>query len=77
MQEEELRRGQWLEEEDERLSMMVAVFGERRWDALAKTSGMIQFFTLYVFFLHVFILTMKHPLTKHQITLFKYATIQG
>lgn len=50
MQEEELRRGQWLEEEDERLSMMVAVFGERRWDALAKTSGMIQFFTLYVFF---------------------------
>ncbi|WMV52391.1 hypothetical protein MTR67_045776 [Solanum verrucosum] len=40
MQEEELRRGQWLEEEDERLSMMVGVFGERRWDALAKTSGL-------------------------------------
>lgn len=47
MQEEELRRGQWLEEEDERLSMIVAVYGERRWDALAKASGMIQLCTMF------------------------------
>ncbi|XP_059298198.1 transcription factor MYB27-like [Lycium ferocissimum] len=40
MQEEELRRGQWLEEEDERLAMIVAILGERRWDALAKASGL-------------------------------------
>ncbi|KAM3288197.1 transcription factor MYB27-like isoform X1 [Capsicum chacoense] len=40
MQEEELRRGQWLEEEDERLAMIVAISGERRWDALAKDSGL-------------------------------------
>lgn len=47
MLEEELRRGQWLEEEDERLSMIVAVFGEHRWDALAKASGMIQLCTMF------------------------------
>ncbi|MCD7448355.1 hypothetical protein HAX54_041090 [Datura stramonium] len=40
MQEEELRRGQWLEEEDEKLAMIVAILGERRWDALAKASGL-------------------------------------
>ncbi|KAL2250672.1 transcription factor MYB27 [Sesamum indicum] len=40
MQEVELRKGPWLEEEDEQLASAVAVLGERRWDALAKASGL-------------------------------------
>ncbi|CAN4118890.1 unnamed protein product [Withania somnifera] len=40
MQEEELRRGQWRKEEDEKLCMIVAILGERHWDALAKASGL-------------------------------------
>ncbi|CAN4117139.1 unnamed protein product [Withania somnifera] len=40
MQEEELRKGPWLDEEDERLAYIVAILGERRWDALAKASGL-------------------------------------
>ncbi|KAL7096791.1 hypothetical protein ACP275_10G101800 [Erythranthe tilingii] len=40
MQEVELRKGPWLEEEDEQLSAAVAVFGDKRWDALAKSSGL-------------------------------------
>ncbi|GFS45723.1 hypothetical protein Acr_00g0097730 [Actinidia rufa] len=40
MQEEEkLRKGPWLEKEDERLTAIVALMGERRWDSLAKASG--------------------------------------
>ena len=39
MQREEMRRGTWLEEEDERLVSFVQLMGERRWDALAKASG--------------------------------------
>lgn len=39
MQGEEMRRGTWLEEEDERLVSLVQLMGERRWDALAKASG--------------------------------------
>lgn len=38
-QEAELRKGPWLEEEDEALIAAVSVMGERRWDALAKASG--------------------------------------
>ncbi|CAK9142990.1 unnamed protein product [Ilex paraguariensis] len=40
MQEEKLRKGPWLEEEDEILTATVALLGERRWDALAKASGL-------------------------------------
>ncbi|XP_016508913.1 myb-related protein MYBAS1-like [Nicotiana tabacum] len=40
MHQDELRRGQWLEEEDESLVMIIAMLGERRWDALAKASGL-------------------------------------
>lgn len=36
---EELRKGTWLEEEDERLISFVQLLGERRWDSLAKASG--------------------------------------
>lgn len=36
---EKLRKGPWLEEEDERLTMYVRLKGDRRWDALAKESG--------------------------------------
>nr|AKP06174.1 MYB6 [Diospyros kaki] len=40
MQGEELRKGPWLEEEDKRLAASVALLGERRWDSLAKASGL-------------------------------------
>ncbi|CAA0830434.1 myb domain protein 27 [Striga hermonthica] len=40
MQKPELRKGPWVEEEDELLSTAVAVLGDRRWDALAKSSGL-------------------------------------
>ncbi|KAL5538408.1 hypothetical protein UlMin_044127 [Ulmus minor] len=40
MQGEELRKGNWIEEEDERLICFVKLFGDRRWDALAKASGL-------------------------------------
>ena len=44
MQEEEkLRKVPWLEEEDERLTSIVALMGERRWDSLAKASGTISY----------------------------------
>ncbi|XP_076904834.1 transcription factor MYB27-like [Bidens hawaiensis] len=35
-----LRRGPWLEEEDEILTATVGVLGEKHWDALAKQSGL-------------------------------------
>ncbi|KAJ0255278.1 Transcription factor MYB27 [Hirschfeldia incana] len=38
--EETLRRGPWLEEEDERLVKFVTLMGERRWDSLARVSGL-------------------------------------
>ncbi|XP_024013780.1 transcription factor MYB27 [Eutrema salsugineum] len=38
--EETLRRGPWLEEEDERLVKFVTLLGERRWDSLASVSGL-------------------------------------
>lgn len=37
--EDQLRKGTWLEEEDERLISYVQLMGEKRWDALAKASG--------------------------------------
>ncbi|PIN10303.1 hypothetical protein CDL12_05838 [Handroanthus impetiginosus] len=40
MQEVELRKGPWLEDEDEKLAAVVALLGERRWDSLAKASGL-------------------------------------
>lgn len=39
MEEGELRKGPWLEEEDDHLAAAVAALGDRKWDALAKASG--------------------------------------
>lgn len=39
MEEGGLRKGPWLEEEDDHLAATVAVLGDRKWDALAKASG--------------------------------------
>ncbi|XP_062115137.1 transcription factor MYB27 [Humulus lupulus] len=38
--EHQLRKGTWHEEEDERLISFVKLMGEKRWDALAKASGL-------------------------------------
>ncbi|XP_039166757.1 transcription factor MYB27 [Eucalyptus grandis] len=38
--EEKLRKGPWIEQEDEILTAFVTVLGERRWDYIAKTSGL-------------------------------------
>ncbi|KAF8666849.1 hypothetical protein HU200_053368 [Digitaria exilis] len=35
-----MRKGPWTEEEDEQLVRFVRLFGERRWDFLAKVSGL-------------------------------------
>ncbi|XP_040864051.1 transcription factor MYB27 isoform X1 [Glycine max] len=40
MQGENLRKGTWLQEEDEQLTSFVARLGERRWDSLAKVAGL-------------------------------------
>lgn len=77
MQEEELRRGQWLEEEDERLAMIVAISGERRWDALAKDSGMISIYTMLTSYWHESEVISESRVSGRRITLFKYATMQG
>ncbi|XP_074581550.1 myb-related protein MYBAS1-like [Curcuma longa] len=37
---EATKKGPWTEEEDERLGWFVRLFGERRWDYLAKVSGL-------------------------------------
>lgn len=34
-----LRRGPWVDEEDDRLTITVEALGEKHWDALAKQSG--------------------------------------
>lgn len=47
MQGEHLRKGTWLQEEDEQLTSFVARLGERRWDSLAKVAGMYE--DLYMF----------------------------
>ncbi|XP_026413275.1 transcription factor MYB27-like [Papaver somniferum] len=40
VQEDIIRKGPWLEEEDERLATFVTLMGERRWDSIAKVSGL-------------------------------------
>ncbi|KAK7345494.1 hypothetical protein VNO77_16098 [Canavalia gladiata] len=40
MQGEHFRKGTWLQEEDEQLTSFVTRLGERRWDSLAKVSGL-------------------------------------
>ncbi|KAE8099687.1 hypothetical protein FH972_017645 [Carpinus fangiana] len=40
MKGENLHKGPWLEEEDERLTSFVSLVGERRWDSLARASGL-------------------------------------
>ena len=35
-----MRKGPWTEEEDAQLVRFVRLFGERRWDFLAKVSGL-------------------------------------
>ena len=37
---EEIRKGPWTEQEDSLLVRYVRLFGERRWDCLAKVSGL-------------------------------------
>lgn len=39
MVKEEMRRGPWTEQEDLQLAWFAALFGERRWDFIAKVSG--------------------------------------
>lgn len=36
---EETRKGPWTDEEDMQLACYVGLFGERRWDFIAKVSG--------------------------------------
>ncbi|XP_031278847.1 transcription factor MYB27-like [Pistacia vera] len=40
MQGEKMRKGPWHEEEDEVLITFVTLLGERRWDYLARASGL-------------------------------------
>ncbi|XP_028776035.1 transcription factor MYB27 [Neltuma alba] len=40
MKGEILRKGPWLQEEDEQLTTFVTCLGERRWDSLAKVAGL-------------------------------------
>lgn len=39
---QKLRKGPWLEEEDERLTMYVKLKGDQRWETLAKESGLMR-----------------------------------
>lgn len=39
MQGEILRKGTWLQAEDEQLTSFVTRLGERNWDSLAKVAG--------------------------------------
>ncbi|KAK9755564.1 hypothetical protein RND81_01G035000 [Saponaria officinalis] len=40
MRADNMRKGPWYEEEDERLKAFVAVLGERKWDSIAMASGL-------------------------------------
>lgn len=42
MVQEEIRRGPWTEQEDLQLVFYVKLFGDRRWDFLAKVSGLMK-----------------------------------
>jgi hypothetical protein len=49
MQGENLRKGTWLQEEDEQLTCFVTRLGERRWDSLAKVAGMFTWIIMPIF----------------------------
>lgn len=40
VQGEEIRKGPWTEQEDVQLVLCVNVYGDRRWDFIAKVSGL-------------------------------------
>ena len=40
MEQDEMRKGPWTEQEDILLVNFVHVFGDRRWDFIAKVSGL-------------------------------------
>ncbi|CAL5200200.1 unnamed protein product [Lathyrus oleraceus] len=40
VQSEEVRKGPWTEQEDFKLVSFVGLFGDRRWDFIAKVSGL-------------------------------------
>ncbi|KAG6436195.1 hypothetical protein SASPL_101080 [Salvia splendens] len=40
MEKEEVRKGPWIEQEDVQLVFYVNLFGDRRWDFVAKVSGL-------------------------------------
>lgn len=40
MVQEEIRKGPWTEQEDILLMNFVGLFGDRRWDFIAKVSGL-------------------------------------
>ncbi|KAK4741859.1 hypothetical protein SAY87_025447 [Trapa incisa] len=40
MVQDKIRKGPWTEEEDYRLVCFVRLFGDRRWDFIAKVSGL-------------------------------------
>lgn len=40
MAQEEIRKGPWTEQEDGQLVLFVNVYGDRRWDFIAKVSGL-------------------------------------
>jgi hypothetical protein len=40
MVNEEIRKGPWTEQEDVQLVFYVKLFGDRRWDFIAKVSGL-------------------------------------
>ncbi|KAL6966160.1 hypothetical protein U1Q18_041500, partial [Sarracenia purpurea var. burkii] len=40
MVQEEIRRGPWTEQEDVQLAFYVNLFGDRRWDFIAKVTGL-------------------------------------
>lgn len=40
MVQAEIRKGPWTEQEDGKLVLCVNVYGDRRWDFIAKVSGL-------------------------------------
>lgn len=40
MVQQEFRKGPWTEQEDIKLVSFVGLFGDRRWDFIAKVSGL-------------------------------------
>ena len=40
MMQDEIRKGPWTEKEDILLINFVHLFGDRRWDSIAKVSGL-------------------------------------